>query len=77
MILPAELETLLKNAFPDAEVRIQDRTGMQDHYIINVVTERFSEVGMMDRHRMVMEVLQPAMREGRLHAAEIKTGTPS
>ncbi len=76
MISPPELETLLKNAFPDADIQIQDRTGMQDHYIINIVTKRFVEVGVMDRHRMVMEVLHPAMADGRLHAAEIKTGTP-
>jgi len=30
----------------------------------------------MDRHRKVQDALNPAMQDGRIHAAEIKTATP-
>ncbi|MBT4898785.1 MAG: BolA/IbaG family iron-sulfur metabolism protein, partial [Nitrospina sp.] len=46
------------------------------HFIIHVTSNAFEGVGIMDRHRMVMEALDPAMKDGRLHAAEVKTATP-
>ena len=36
----------------------------------------FEELGIMDRHRKVQDALNPAMQDGRIHAAEIKTATP-
>lgn len=76
MIPPADLSNILTDAFPGAEVQVVDRTGSMDHYQIRVVAEAFREVGLMDRHRMVMGVLQPYMADGRVHAAEIQTAVP-
>ena len=76
MIAPNEVAELITQQFPDADVQITDKTGMSDHFIINVVTKSFDGVGIMDRHRMVMSALMPAMQTGRLHAAEIKTDVP-
>lgn len=76
MITPAELESIIKNVFQDAEVTIADRTGQADHYQVTVVSQSFEDVPMMDRHRQVMAVLKPAMDTGRLHAVELKTGVP-
>ncbi|HEY9685998.1 MAG TPA: BolA/IbaG family iron-sulfur metabolism protein [Coleofasciculaceae cyanobacterium] len=77
MIPMEDLATLIKGGFPDAEIDITDKTGMRDHYSIRVISRHFDGVNMLDRHRMVMAQLQPAMQDGRLHAAEIQTGVPN
>ena len=76
MISIPDLIGLVQAAMPDAEVNALDKTGMKDHYIIHVTSKTFEGVGIMDRHRMVMEALDSAMKDGRLHAAEVKTATP-
>jgi stress-induced morphogen len=77
MIPVEDLAALIKGGFPDAKIEITDKTGMRDHYMIRVVSRRFEGVNMLDRHRQVMAQLQPAMQDGRLHAAEIQTGVPN
>ena len=76
MISIPDLIGLVKTAVPDAEVNALDKTGMKDHFIIHVTSKSFEEVGIMDRHSMVMAALDPAMKDGRIHAAEVKTATP-
>jgi len=73
MISTEEIVSLIQSDLPDAKVDVLDKTGMSDHFIIRVVSSRFESVPLMDRHRMVMQALQTAMKEGRLHAAEIQT----
>ncbi|HEY9744608.1 MAG TPA: BolA/IbaG family iron-sulfur metabolism protein [Oculatellaceae cyanobacterium] len=75
MISHGEIEQLIQSKIPGARVETLDKTGMSDHYIIRVTSERFEGVNLMDRHRMVMAGLQPAMEDGRLHAAEIQTAS--
>jgi len=76
MISIADLIDLVKTAVPDAEVNVLDKTGMKDHFIIHVTSATFADLGIMDRHRKVQDALNPAMQDGRIHAAEIKTATP-
>ena len=73
MIAQADVEALIKVDFPDADVMIIDKTGQSDHFMIHVRSAKFSEIGIMDRHRAVMTALQPAYSDGRIHAAEIQT----
>ena len=73
MISIPDLIGIVKAAVPDAEVNVMDKTGMSDHFIIHVVSPSFEELGIMDRHRKVQDALNPAMQDGRIHAAEIKT----
>ena len=76
MISIEDLISLVKTGIPDAEVNVMDRTGMADHFIINVVSRKFEGMNVMERHRTVQETLNPAMKDGRIHAAEIKTAVP-
>lgn len=73
MISTQDIVALIQTDMPDAKVDLLDKTGMSDHFIIRVVSPQFENVPLMDRHRMVMKSLQPAMQDGRLHAAEIQT----
>lgn len=76
MISVADLVGLVKMGIPDAEVNVMDKTGTSDHFIVHVTTSKFVGVNTMDRIRMVQSVLADAMRDGRIHAMDIKTATP-
>jgi len=76
MISVPDIIKLVTEHIPDAEVQCMDKTGMRDHYIIHVTSQEFEGKNVMERHRLVQSCLNPAMQDGRLHAAEIKTATP-
>ncbi len=76
MITPAELQALIRRSLPDASVEAQDRTGTRDHYNIRVRSAAFSGKSLLDQHRMIYEALSEAMKDGRLHAVELKTEVP-
>lgn len=76
MISISELVGLVKKEFPDAEVNVMDKTGTSDHFIVHVTSSKFANVNTMDRIRMVHGALGDAMRDGRIHAMDIKTATP-
>ena len=75
MISIPDLISLVKAKIPDAEVNVLDKTGMKDHFIVHVTSKTFGTMNLMDRHRSVQESLNPAMQDGRIHAAEIKSAT--
>jgi stress-induced morphogen len=77
MISIPDLIELVKVDIPDAEVSVMDKTGMSDHFIIHVTSKQFEGMNVMARHRLVQGSLNAAMADGRVHAAEIKTETPS
>ena len=69
-----ELETLLRDAFPDAsEVRVTDRTGGGDHFLIEVSSPRFDGLPLVEQHRLVNEALAAPFASGRIHEMRIKT----
>jgi stress-induced morphogen len=77
MISNADLISLVKTKIPDAEVNVLDKTGMRDHFIVHVTSRQFASLSLMDRHRLVQASLADAMKDGRVHAAEIKTAVPT
>jgi stress-induced morphogen len=70
------LENLLRDAFPDAEIRIDDLAGDGDHYAATVVTEAFRGKSRVEQHKMVYDALKGQMG-GALHALALKTKAPS
>ena len=77
MISTEELTQLIQSDLTDAQVEIHDRTGASDHFSIKVISSQFQDLNIMDRHRKVMDILKPAMADGRLHAVELKTDLPN
>jgi len=73
MITHEEIETLIRTALPDAAVETRDRTGTRDHYNICVRSREFSGKPLLDQHRMIYEALGGALKDGRLHAIELRT----
>ena len=72
--MTGELETLLREAFPEAtEVRVTDRTGSGDHFQIEVTSPRFDGLPLVDQHRLVNEALAAPFASGTIHEMRIKT----
>ncbi len=76
MIEPAEIESMLKAAFPDGQFVIRDLTGTKDHFEAVVVTSAFEGQGLIEQHRLVYGALGDAMKH-RIHALSLKTFTPA
>ena len=68
------LESLLREAFPDAdELSVEDRTGGGDHFQVTVTSPRFAGLPLLDQHRLVNEALAEPLRDGTIHELRIKT----
>lgn len=71
----AEIEGLIKAAFPDAQVTIEDLRGDGDHYAATVVTSAFRGKNRVQQHQMVYAALKGRMG-GALHALALQTSAP-
>jgi stress-induced morphogen len=72
---PADIETLIKEAIPDAQVTIEDLRGDGDHYAAYVVSSAFKGKTRVQQHQMVYQALQGRMG-GELHALALQTSAP-
>ncbi|WFE92005.1 BolA family transcriptional regulator [Roseibium porphyridii] len=70
-----EIETLIKEALPDAQIEIRDLAGDGDHYAANVVSESFRGKSRVQQHQLVYEALKGNMG-GALHALALQTKAP-
>lgn len=68
-----ELENLLREAFPDADLRIDDLAGDGDHYRAVVRSDAFQGKTRVAQHQMVYAALKGRMG-GELHALALETG---
>jgi len=69
-----DLEALLRDAFPEASgVRVTDRTGGGDHFLVEVASPRFDGLSLVEQHRLVNEALAAPFASGRIHEMRIKT----
>lgn len=75
MIEPEEIERLIKAAFPDARIDLEDLTGTKDHYQATIVSSAFADKSPLQQHRLVYGALGSAM-SGPIHALALKTFTP-
>ena len=72
----AEIERLIREAFPGATVEIRDLAGDGDHYAATVVAEAFRGKNRVQQHQMVYAALKGKMG-GELHALALTTSAPS
>jgi stress-induced morphogen len=68
----AQIEQLIKEALPDAEVRIEDLRGDGDHYAAYVRSTAFAGKSRVQQHQMVYAALKGRMG-GELHALALQT----
>ena len=72
----SELEQMIAQAIPGAQVSVRDYTGGGDHFEAVVVSESFEGKTLVERHQVVYNALGDAMR-ARVHALTLKTLTPA
>lgn len=76
MIDNDSLTKLIRNELPDAQVDIFDRTGTMDHFNVTVRSKEFAGKTLIEQHQLVYGALKGALRDGRVHAVELKTLLP-
>ena len=67
-----EIESLIKEAMPDAVVEIQDLAGDGNHYSATISSSKFVGKSKIEQHKMVYNSLKGKMGN-ELHALAIKT----
>jgi stress-induced morphogen len=71
----AEIERLIREGLPGAEVSIRDLAGDGNHYSATVVSESFRGKSRVQQHQMVYAALKGHMG-GILHALALQTTVP-
>ena len=75
-ISAADLETELRQAFPDAEIAIDDLAGDGDHYRARITSTAFAGLSRIKQHQLVYAALKGKVG-GALHALALETAPPS
>jgi stress-induced morphogen len=70
-----DIESLIREALPDAQIQIKDLAGDGDHYAATVVSSAFKGKTRVQQHQMVYSALQGRMG-GVLHALALTTTAP-
>ncbi len=65
----------IRKVIPEAAVTVTDLTGTLDHLRVRVVSDQFKGKSLLDRHRMIYQALDEPMKDGRIHALEIRAVT--
>ena len=68
----SEIEKLIKEAFPDADITMTDLAGDNDHWSALVVSSAFKGKNRVQQHQMVYAALKGRMG-GELHALQLQT----
>ena len=68
----SEIEALIREAFPDAEIEMKDLAGDNDHWAATVKTAAFKGKSRVQQHQMVYAALKGNMG-GVLHALQLTT----
>lgn len=71
-----EIEQMIREALPDAEVQIEDLRGDGDHYAAYVTSPSFAGKSRVQQHQMVYAALQGRMGN-ELHALALQTNVPA
>src|SRR5690606_19773374 len=71
-----DLRAHLTEAFPDADIAIEDLAGAGDHYRARIVSEAFRGLNRVRQHQLVYAALKGKMG-GELHALALETSAPA
>ena len=71
----SEIERMIKDRIPDAEVTIRDLAGDGDHYAARVISRSFEGMSRIKQHQAVYSALGGKVGE-ELHALQLETAVP-
>ena len=69
-----KVKSLIKTDLTDADVRVTDLTGTQDHLGILIISDAFEGKRLLQQHQMIMDILKESLKE-EIHAVQLKTLT--
>ena len=74
---PDQIKTRLEQTYGLAASKIEviDLTGTQDHYQVYIESEKFRGQSRMQQHRAVMDIFDPELKTGEVHALAIVVRT--
>ena len=75
-IAQPDLEAILREGFPDAQIVIEDLAGDGDHYKARIVSTAFAGLPRVRQHQLVYAALKGKMG-GELHALALETSAPA
>ena len=67
-----EIKKLILDAMPDAEIKIQDLAGDNNHYSATIKSKIFSGKSKIEQHKLVYKALKGKMGN-ELHALSLNT----
>jgi stress-induced morphogen len=70
-----DLEAELRQAFPGAEIVLEDLAGDGDHFRARITSERFRGLTRIAQHQLVYQALKGKVG-GQLHALALVTQAP-
>lgn len=70
-----EIESMIKEAFPDASIAIDDLRGDGDHYAATIISSAFAGKSRVQQHQLVYKALKGKMGN-ELHALALTTSAP-
>ena len=71
-----EIEAAIRAAIPDADIRLTDLAGDDDHWAAHVTSQSFAGLSRVKQHQMVYAALKGQMG-GELHALALETSAPT
>jgi stress-induced morphogen len=74
-ITAGDIEDMIKEGLPGAEVRVEDLRGDGEHFAAYIVSSSFAGKNRVQQHQMVYKTLEGKLGE-ELHALAIQTGVP-
>ncbi|MCA0044564.1 BolA family protein [Celeribacter litoreus] len=73
-ITPADIEHLIREALPNAEITIQGDDGQ--HFAAEVIDASFAGMNRVQQQRLVNAALKEKIDSGELHALALTTRAP-
>jgi stress-induced morphogen len=71
-----DIEQMIREAFPDASIEIDDLRGDGDHYAAKIVSGAFAGKSRVQQHQLVYKALKGKMGN-ELHALALQTSAPA
>ncbi|MGE3974245.1 MAG: BolA/IbaG family iron-sulfur metabolism protein [Bdellovibrionales bacterium] len=73
---PEQMKDRLQKTYANAQITVNDLTGTHDHYEVVIESSAFEGLSRMQQHRAVMDVFDPELKTGEVHALTIRTLIP-
>ncbi len=67
-----KIKTLLETGIKDAQVEVSDKNGSCDHFSVEVKSQAFQGLGLVEQHQLIYKILNKYLLHD-IHALQIKT----